>query len=114
MITRINNEINKMLGKALRRYPTWPKRERSDTFSGYEHELLPGYNIRLTCVMCQNICWGNAKDTAENYKILTNSGCVIQNEDGSYKVLPPEEAEHYFQSLPKKHRNKYDIKTLNK
>lgn len=113
-IPKTNSEINKMLGKALRRYQTWPKRERSDNFDGFEHELLPGYNIRLTCGMCQNICWGNAKDTAENYKMLTNSGCVIQNEDGSFMVLPPEEAEQYFQSLPKKHRDKYYIKKIKK
>jgi len=114
-IPKTNTEIHKMWGKALRRYPTWPKRELSAGFGGVEHELLPGYNnIRLTCGMCQIICWENAKDTAENYKLLTHSGCVIQNEDGSFEVLPSEEAEKYFQSLPKKHRNKYYIKTLNK
>jgi hypothetical protein len=69
----------------------------------------PGINIRLTCGFCQNICWGDPKETAENYRILTESGCIIQNVDGSIVVLPPKEAEQHFESLPKKHQKKYCI-----
>jgi epoxyqueuosine reductase QueG len=108
-VPKTNDEILKMLGKAIKRYPTWP--ERADREGGYENFSAPGLNIRLTCGMCQNICWGNTKDTAENYKLLSNSGCIVQNEDGSFEVLPPEEAEQYFQSLPKKHRSKYCIES---
>ena len=106
-IPETNMEIYKMMGKALRRYPNWP--ERTDCEGGYINEAAPGINIRLTCGMCQNICWANTKDTAENYKILTNSGCIIQNPDGSMVVLPPKEAEQHFNSLPKKHRRKYSV-----
>ncbi|MHA2325110.1 MAG: hypothetical protein ACXACB_06910, partial [Promethearchaeota archaeon] len=35
----------------------------------------------------------NLEDTAENYKILVNSGCVITNEKGENVILPPDEAE---------------------
>jgi len=106
-IPETNNEIYKMLGKALRRYPTWP--ERTDCKGGYINESAPGINIRLTCGFCQNICWGDPKETAENYRILNESGCIIQNVDGSIVVLPPKEAEQHFESLPKKHQQKYCI-----
>lgn len=104
-IPETNIEIYKMMGKALRRYPTWP--QRTDRHDGYINEAAPGITIRLTCGFCQNICWGNTKETAENYRILTKSGCIIQDPDGSMKVFPPEEAEEYFRSLPKEHMKKY-------
>lgn len=50
-------------------------------------------NFIMTCGNCQLICWGNHEDTAENYKILVNSGCVITNEKGENVILPPDEAE---------------------
>jgi len=104
-----NLEIYKMMGRALRRYQTWPKRTdvESKYKDGYVNESAPGVDIRLTCGLCQNICWGNQKDTAENYKILTNSGCIVQNPDGSIVILSPEEAEKHFKALPDKHRKKY-------
>ena len=101
----------KSFQKALRRYQDWPKRTdvKSKYKDGYENEAAPGIDVRLTCGLCQNICWGNPKDTAKNYKLLTNSGCVIQNPDGSIVILPPEEAEEYFKTLPKKHQKLYAI-----
>ncbi|MBY8986982.1 MAG: hypothetical protein KGD61_00890 [Candidatus Lokiarchaeota archaeon] len=106
-IPETNLEIYKMMGKALRRYQTWP--ERTDRKGGYINQSAPGVNIRLTCGFCQNICWGNPKETSENYRILTESGCLIQNPDGSMVVFPPEEAKEYFNALPVKHRRKYQI-----
>lgn len=105
-IPKDNDGIYKMMGKALRRYTKWPERTQK---AGYINEAAPGINIRLTCGFCQNVCWGNSKDTTENYKIITESGCIVQNLDGSMTVLPPEEAEEYFRSLPKKHQRKYCV-----
>lgn len=102
-----NIEIYKMMGRALRRYPDWPK--RTDREGGYVNEAAPGINIRLTCGMCQNLCWGNPKETAENYRILTKSGCIIQKPDGSITVLPPEDAEQFFKTLPEKHQKLYSL-----
>ena len=100
-----------MMGKALRRYQNWPQRTdvKSKYKDGYVNEAAPGVNIRLTCGMCQNICRGNTKDTAENYKILTESGCIVQNPDGSVVILPPDKAEEHFKTLPRKHQKLYKI-----
>ena len=65
-----------------------------------------GY-IQLTCGNCQHICWGDAKETAKNFKILINSGCVIQREDGSIEVYPPEKAKKEFEKMPSKHKHLY-------
>ncbi|MHA2365491.1 MAG: hypothetical protein ACXAC7_16160 [Candidatus Hodarchaeales archaeon] len=48
-------------------------------------------SIKFTCGFCQLICSGNSKKTLENYQILTNSGFVIRNKDGTTSVLRSDE-----------------------
>ena len=62
---------------------------------------------KLTCGNCQLICWGDPKETAENYRILTNSGCVLQKETGEIIILPHEEAERVFNEMNPKHQRLY-------
>jgi len=47
----------------------------------------------LTCGNCQLICSGDHDETAENYHILTNSGCVVPNENGENIIVSKEEAD---------------------
>jgi epoxyqueuosine reductase QueG len=49
-------------------------------------------NFILTCGNCQLICSGNHDETAENYRILTNSGCVVTTENGDNIIVSREEA----------------------
>ena len=50
-------------------------------------------NFSLTCGNCQLICTGNHDETAENYHILTNSGCIITKENGDCILVSKEEAD---------------------
>ncbi|MBA7663259.1 hypothetical protein ES703_71298 [subsurface metagenome] len=50
-------------------------------------------NFILTCGNCQLICSGDHDETAENYRILTNSGCVVTNENGENIIVSKEEAD---------------------
>ena len=68
---------------------------------------------KLTCGNCQLICWGDPKETTENYRILANSGCVLQKENGDIIVLPHEEAEREFNKMNPKHQRLY-YKEINK
>ncbi len=52
----------------------------------------------LTCGNCQLICSGAHDETAENYRILTNSGCVVTNEFGNNVIVTAEEAERLEQA----------------
>ena len=63
--------------------------------------------IRLTCGNCQIICWGDPEETKENYRLLANSGCVVQKENGDIVVLPAEEAEEFFETMSPKHKRAY-------
>ena len=59
-------------------------------------------NVTLTCGNCQLICWGDPKETAENYRLLTNSGCAVQKKNGELVILPAEEARELFYKLENK------------
>lgn len=63
--------------------------------------------VQLTCGNCQIICTGDPKETAKNYKILVNSGCVIQREDGTLEVFPPDKAKEEFEKMPLKRQRWY-------
>ena len=64
-------------------------------------------NTKLTCGNCQLICSGDLNLTKENYRLLINSGCVIQKESGEILVLPPEKAEKEFKKMSPKHQRLY-------
>jgi len=79
-----------------------------DCSAGYEPASFGGMGtVQLTCANCQLVCAGNPKETAQRYKTLVNSGCVIQKEDGSLEVYPPDKAKEIFKSMPAKHQRLY-------
>ncbi|MGQ9722404.1 MAG: epoxyqueuosine reductase, partial [Candidatus Jordarchaeum sp.] len=98
-------ELASVLFRAIFQYKEWP--ERTDGKPGFENPAAPGLNLRLTCGMCQNICWGNPEDTKENYRLLTNSGCVLQRKNGDIIILPPDKAQKVFNEFPDEHKRKY-------
>ncbi|MHA1425754.1 MAG: epoxyqueuosine reductase [Candidatus Helarchaeota archaeon] len=98
------SELIKVLAEAVFKYLKWPPR---DPPGGFFHPLLKDKKIRLTCGMCQKICWGNEEETRKNYNLLINSGCVLQTPEGEILVRPPEEAQKIFDEFPKKHRKLY-------
>jgi len=65
------------------------------------------FTVQFTCGNCQYICGGNPKETAERYRLLTNSGCVLQKENGEIYVLPPEQAKEEFAKMPSKRKRLY-------
>ena len=79
-----------------------------DCSSGYQPASFGGMaNIQLTCGNCQFVCAGNPKETAQRYKILVNSGCVIQKQDGSLEIYPTDKAKELFESMPIKNQRLY-------
>ncbi len=96
-------ELGKLYPISLRDTYRRPELKDSAGYTGTQFNST----IRLTCGNCQLICWGDPKETAENYRILTNSGCVIQRENGDIEVLPPEEAEKAFDAMKPDHKKFY-------
>ena len=98
-------EVLRLMNHAVRIRAKWPK--IPDGSVGYTPSSGIGHDIQLSCGNCANICFGDPKETAKNYKILTNSGCVVQKENGEIMVLPAEEAENAFKAMNPKHQRLY-------
>jgi hypothetical protein len=61
----------------------------------------------MTCGNCQIVCWGDKKETAENVKLLHNSGCALQKPDGELYAIPPQDAEAAFEAMKPERRALY-------
>jgi len=79
--------------RQLKRDPVLKKVLSGDK-KGAAAALKSGY---ATCGNCQLICWGNPKETAENYRILTNSGCTVLDDEGFIEVKSCEEAQKLYE-----------------
>ena len=74
---------------------------------GFPGDQFVGGRLRITCGVCALVCTGNKEENEENYRILTSSGCVVQDESGKKHVLPPDEAAERFESFNPEHRDLY-------
>ena len=68
-----------------------------EVFFGKEHAARVFKFTNLSCGNCQMICWGDPEQTAENYRILVNSGCTIRDDEGYVEVRNCEEAKKYYE-----------------
>lgn len=99
-------EVNRLMTLAMTHLKKRPIIK--DHSKGYNAASFGGMGkVQLTCGNCNIICWGDPAETAKNYKILKNSGCVIQKEDGELLVFPTEKAKEEFEKMDPKHKRLY-------
>jgi len=85
-IPETDEEFMGALAKGVEAY-----RQRPLLDGGFYSPLLDT-RIGLTCGNCQIVCVADKEERKRRYKMLTDSGCVTQNPDGSLEVHTPEEA----------------------
>ncbi len=99
-----NTELGEEFFRSMSLYAKRPKMP-----GGYNQSVFgdskEDMKLNLTCGNCQIICWGDKKETAENVKLLRNSGCTMQKPDGTLYALPAEEAVKEFNALPEDYRS---------
>ncbi len=101
-----NYEVNRLMSLAMTHQKKRP--EIQDYSKGYNPSSFGGMGkVQLTCGNCNILCWGDKVETVKNYKILKNSGCVIQKENGEILVFPPEKAKEEFEKMDPKHQRLY-------
>lgn len=99
-------EVNRLISLAMTHQKKRPKiRDHSKGYAPASYGEQG--SIQLTCGNCNIICWGDRVENAKNYKILKNSGCVIQRENGEIEVFPPEKAIEEFNKMDPKHQRLY-------
>jgi hypothetical protein len=82
------------LKKAVKASWKWPSME------GGFYQVLMKKKLYLTCGNCQLICAPERDERKRRFKSLTESGLVIQNQDGSLEVLSQQNAKERIESLP--------------
>jgi hypothetical protein len=76
---------------------------------GFHHPAMPGRRkINFTCGNCQLLCHPDKDERKRRYKLLTESGVVIQHPDGSLEAVAPKIAEKYVSELPDERRAMYE------
>jgi epoxyqueuosine reductase len=70
--------------------------------------LMPGNRVELTCGNCQLICHPDKAVRRARYKMLTGSGVVVQNDDGSRVAVSPEEAKRRIAAMAPETRALYE------
>ncbi len=94
------------LGALIKSVPAYRNRKKVDY--GLYHPLAPGSLLEFTCGHCQLICHPDKKVRQERYKMLVNSGVVIQDPDGTLRAVSPEEAKRHIAALDPEKRVLYE------
>jgi epoxyqueuosine reductase len=82
---------------------------RPNIAGGFHHPALPSSRkINMTCGNCQLVCHPDADERKRRYKMLTKSGVVVQNPDGSLEALAPDIAAKHVSELTAEQRACYE------
>jgi len=68
-----------------------PFLKRPKTKSAVFNVIMPGDRVELTCGNCQLICHPDKEVRKHRYKLLVESGVIVQNPDGILEAVTPEE-----------------------
>jgi hypothetical protein len=60
---------------------------------------MPGDKVQLTCGNCQLICHPDKEVRKKRYKMLVESGVIVQKPDGSLVAVSPEEGKKHLEAM---------------
>jgi epoxyqueuosine reductase len=85
-----------------------PYLKRPKTGSAVFNVIMPGDKVELTCGNCQLICHPDKEVRKRRYKMLVESGVIIQNPDGTLKAVTPQEAKERIAKMDEGTRAFYE------
>jgi epoxyqueuosine reductase len=102
----IPEEDEEFLGALIKAAPAYRSRKKVDY--GFYHALAPGSLLEFTCGHCQFVCHPDKEVRRERYRMIVNSGVVIQETDGTLRAVSPEEARRHLEKMPPRERALYE------
>jgi hypothetical protein len=69
---------------------------------------MPGDKVGLTCGNCQLICHPDKEVRKARYKMLVESGVVVQNSDGTLVAVAPQEGKKRIAEMDEDTRALYE------
>jgi len=103
VIPEEDDELRGAYNKAMRAFLDRPKNE-----GGYQHPSIPGKLVEIMCGNCQLVCHPDKAIRTKRFKLLTQSGVIIQHPDGSLAAVSPEEAEEHLAAMTPETRALYE------
>ncbi len=104
----IPEKDEEFLPAVLNAADSYRKRIKADFGANLYHPLIPGNKLEFTCGHCQFLCHPDKKVRQERYKMITNSGVVIQEADGRSRAVKPEEAIAHLDAMDAETRALYE------
>ena len=104
----IPGEDEEFLPQIIKVADSYKKRIKEDFGANHYHPLTPGNKLEFTCGNCQFLCHPNKKVRQDRYKMITNSGVVIQEPDGRLRAVRPEEAIAHLDGMDVETRALYE------
>jgi hypothetical protein len=74
---------------------------------GYYHSLMRG-KIYQSCGNCQLVCHPDKDERKRRYKMLTGSGVVVQQPNGTLEAMSPEKATSFLSGMDLEDRALYE------
>lgn len=81
---------------------------RPDSGGGFYHPLMKA-RLWQTCGGCQIVCHPDKEERKARYRMLTQSGVVVQNPDGSREAVPPDVAAERLAGMSPEVRALYEL-----
>jgi len=101
-IPESDEDFRPALVRGIKAHAQWP-----DMGGGFHH-ILMGRKLHLTCGNCQLVCVPERKERAKRHELLTGSGVVVQEADGSLEAVTPEAARERLAAMPPERRALYE------
>lgn len=81
---------------------------RRPVMEGGHFHVLMDSKLYLTCGNCQLVCVPDKEERKRRHRMLVESGCVVQNPDGTLEAFPPEEAARRLARMDPETRRLYE------
>jgi hypothetical protein len=85
-----------------RAHGQWPPSE------GGRYFFFTDEKLRVSCANCQLVCCPDKDERKTRHKLLTTSGVVIQQPDGSRIAVSGKEAQKMIEAMPPHRRALYE------
>jgi len=85
-----------------------PYLKRPKPEHAFFNALMPGDRVELTCGNCQLICHPDKDVRKRRYKLLLESGVIVQNPDGTLEAVSPEEGKKRLKEMDPETRALYE------
>lgn len=103
------SELSSFFMASFERGKAWPEEPGGGGF--YIANPVRDKKIFTGCSTCQAVCHPDPDERKRRYKLLTTSGVVVQNPDGSLEAVPPEEADRRLAAMSPEVRALYEAPT---